>query len=187
VKQVVKLEIRYQHDLAVTNVMPLKTVAGQGFNCHINVTVENQGVYTETFNLTLYANATVVAAMQNLSLVSITSTTITFVWNTTAFAYGNYTISAYASQVSGEIVTADNTLIDGWVIMTIPGDVKFDKTVNVLDLILIANHLGHTSGDGHVSYTKDWYDCMNTDINNDNQHNVLDLIITANHLGQTWP
>ena len=40
------------HDVAVTNVAPSKTVVGQGFSATINVTVANQGDYTETFNVT---------------------------------------------------------------------------------------------------------------------------------------
>lgn len=35
-------------------------------------------------------------------------------------------------------------------------------------------------------YTKEWYDCMNTDINNDAKHNVLDLIKVASNLGGSW-
>jgi len=45
------------HDVAVTNITPSKTVVGQGYSMPINVTVENQGDYTETFNVTLCANS----------------------------------------------------------------------------------------------------------------------------------
>jgi hypothetical protein len=93
---------------------------------------------------------------------------------------------ATADTVSGETDTADNTFNDSWVEVTIPGDTNGDQTVNVLDLILVANHLGHTNGDGHTPFTTDWYKCMNTDVQGDNVHNVLDLIICANHLGQHW-
>jgi hypothetical protein len=120
------------------------------------------------------------------SLQTGSSKTITFTWKTTDFAKGNYTINACIWPVEDEADTEDNTLTNGWVIVTIPGDVEFDKTVIVLDLILIANHLGHFNGEEHIPYSKEWYDCMNTDINSDNQHNVLDLIICANHLGETW-
>jgi outer membrane protein assembly factor BamB len=46
------------HDVAVTNVASSKTVVGQGFSAFINVTVANQGGYTETFNVTAYCNLT---------------------------------------------------------------------------------------------------------------------------------
>jgi hypothetical protein len=45
------------HDVAVTNVRSSKTVVGQGFSASINVTVANQGGYTETFNVTARADA----------------------------------------------------------------------------------------------------------------------------------
>jgi hypothetical protein len=42
-------------DLAITNLEPSKTVVGQNYNMRANVTVENRGDSTETFNVTLYA------------------------------------------------------------------------------------------------------------------------------------
>jgi len=91
-----------------------------------------------------------------------------------------------ASLVINERNTANNRFVFGIIAVTILGDVNGDKTVNVLDLILIVNHLGHTNGDGHTLYSSDWYKCMNTDVQGDNAHNVLDLILCANHLGQHW-
>ena len=67
----------------------------------------------------------------------------------------------------------------------IPGDVNGDMSVNVLDLILIANHLGHHATD-HAPYSLDWYTFNNCDLNGDGQVNVLDLITCAGHLGQSW-
>jgi hypothetical protein len=110
------------HDIAVTNVTKLKTVVSRGYSMTINVTVENQGYNTETFTLTVYANTTAIAA-QIVALTRGSSTTIPFTWNVpNAFPKGNYTISAYASPVLGEIDTADNTFVDDWVIVTFPID-----------------------------------------------------------------
>jgi len=44
------------HDIALTNVSPSKTVVGQGYSTNINVTVANQGDYTEAFNTTVYGD-----------------------------------------------------------------------------------------------------------------------------------
>lgn len=41
------------HDVAVTNLQPLKTVVVQGYFIRFNVTVENQGTEPATFNVTL--------------------------------------------------------------------------------------------------------------------------------------
>jgi hypothetical protein len=110
------------HDVAVTNVASSKTVIGQTYTANITVKVENHGNFTETFNVTVYANTTAIAT-QTVTLSNGHSTTIIFTWNTTGYAKGNYTIKAYAWPVRGEIHTADNTLVYGLVIVTIPGDV----------------------------------------------------------------
>jgi hypothetical protein len=110
----------------------------------------------------------------------------TLTWNTTGFSYGNYSISAYASPAEGETDTEDNALVDGWVLITIPGDVNGDKRVNILDCILIANHFGHVDGDGHTPGSKEWFDCANCDINSDSKTNVLDCIILSNNFGKSW-
>jgi hypothetical protein len=47
------------HDVAVTDVAPSKTVVGRNYSISINVTVENQGNYTETFDITTYYRETV--------------------------------------------------------------------------------------------------------------------------------
>jgi hypothetical protein len=123
---------------------------------------------------------------ENIQFSSNMTTSFEIAWNTTGFAYGKYIIKAYVDPVSYESNTTNNMLTGSSVIVTFLGDVNGDGTVNVLDLILIANHLGHTDGDGHIPYSLDWYRCINSDLNDDRSHNVLDLILCANHLGQHW-
>jgi len=111
-----------RHDVAVTSVKSSKPAVGQGFNDSINVTVTNMGLYTETFTVTSYANATSIAS-QNVTLTNGRSTTITFTWNTTGFAKGNsYTISAYAWPVLGEANLANNNFVGYSVQITKVGD-----------------------------------------------------------------
>ena len=120
------------HDIAVTNVTPSKTVVGQGYSLNINVTVANQGDYTETFNLTVYANETIIETKE-VTLSSGNSTTITFTWNTTGFAKGNYTISAHAEPVEDDDI-GDNNCTDGWIFVGWPGDLDADGDVDEDDL-----------------------------------------------------
>jgi hypothetical protein len=63
-------------------------VVDQGLNDNINVAVANQGSYTETFNVTVYADTTAIAT-QTATLAIGNSTTITFTCNTIGFDYGN--------------------------------------------------------------------------------------------------
>jgi hypothetical protein len=101
------------HDIAVTGITLSETVIHQGYSLNINVTVLNQGIYTETFNVTVYANTAVIDTRTSIVLNSKTSTTITFTWNTAGVALGNHRIKAEASIVPEETDTADNTFIDG--------------------------------------------------------------------------
>ena len=163
------------HDVAVTKVTPQKTVVGQGYNDRINVTVANEGDFIETFNVTTYADTTTIE-MKEVTLASGDSTTITFTWNTTGFAYGNYTISATADQVPGETDTADNTFVDGWVVVTIPGDINGDGKVDHKDLLLLASAYGSKTGDPRY--------IPEADINGDGKVDHRDLLILAANYGK---
>ena len=135
------------HDIGVTNLVTLKTVVGQGFCLCIEVKILNYGMYTETFTVTAYANTTVIAT-QTITLANRNSTTITFTWNTTGFAKGNYTISAHAEPVEDDDI-GDNNCTDGWVMVTWQGDLTDE------------NHLTPPGGvpDGKVDENDLWYFC----------------------------
>jgi hypothetical protein len=162
----------------VLSVNPLKTIVGQGYAMNINVTVENQGDYTETFNITIYANTNPIETKQ-ITLTKGASTTITHKWNTAGFVKGNYTIWAYAWPVQGETDTADNTFIDGLVIISIPGDINADTYVNVKDAVILGVAFGSKPGD------QSWN--PNADINNDGFINVKDAVILGANFGKTDP
>jgi uncharacterized repeat protein (TIGR01451 family) len=97
-----------QPNIAITNVSLSGFIIDRGSIMCINVTVLNKGYFSETFNLTLYANTTAIQ-MRNISLLPQSSNTLIFIWNTTNFAIGNYTISVHANPVTDEINTTDNT------------------------------------------------------------------------------
>ena len=121
------------HNVAVVNVLPSKTIIAQGFSASINISLFNTGEHTETFNVSLYANLAFVT-QQTVTLGNDASTTITLTWNTSGFARGNYTMKAIADTVEGEICTADNTCIDGLILVTWVGDLNADFDVDEDDL-----------------------------------------------------
>ena len=86
-----------------------------------------------------------------MSLNSGAETTLTFTWDTTDVDPGNaglnYTISAYAWPVLGEIDTANNTYIDGTIRVKYPGDVDGDGDVDPDDFIIFAGKYGSHYGD----------------------------------------
>jgi len=160
------------HDVAVYNVMTSKTIVGQSFTLHINVTVANEGDYAETFDVTLYANTTPLGS-QIATLASRSYTTITFTWNTTGFSKSSYTISAYATPTLGEVDTADNTLTNGIVKVVTPGDTNADGAVNILDLSGISAHWHPGPPIGPLGYNP------NFDINCDGSINILEISIIS--------
>jgi len=164
-------------DLAVTDVTLSKTIVGKGYSCKINLTVSNQGLDYETFYVTLYANTTTIET-QTITLTSKDYKTTTFTWNTTGFAYGNYTINAYVTPVPGEAFTVDNSLANGVVMVTIPGDTNGDSTVDVLDLDALVEAYGSTS------ISPNWN--PNIDTNNDGIVDIFDIRITGAHWGESW-
>jgi hypothetical protein len=139
------------------------------------VTIQNSGDYTETFNLTIRANATDVG-IKELTLASGDFIPVIIVWNTTGFSYGKYTISAYAWPVENETNTVDNTKTDGIVTVTIIGDIKGDGNVDIYDAILLAN--AYNTKPGYPNWNP------NADINCDNVVDIYDAILLANHYGQ---
>jgi len=159
------------HDIAIVNLAPSKNVIGKGYSIANNVTVINLGRSDETSNVTLYANQTIIGTLTNVTLPCGNCTTITFTWNTTGFAYGDYIIKAYAWPVPNETEATDNTLVDGIVFVTIPGDSSGDGLVDISDFAILGYYWFNVRG----------YD-PRTDFNNDNLIDISDFAI----LGYYW-
>jgi len=180
---IVWVKAREVHDVAVTNVTTCKDgclpmpVIGQNYTAHVNVTVLNKGDFPQTFNVTVYANSTEIGK-QEVTLNPGQNATIPFIWNTTGFAKGNYTISAIADTVLGETDTEDNNFTDGWVFVSIPGDIDGDTYVNIKDAVLLNAAFG--SQRGQPSYNP------NADINDDGSINIKDAVILGANFGKGW-
>ena len=145
----------------------------------INTVIFNYGNNTEIINVTMKANTTTIATISNIDISRRNCTAITFQWDAASFAYGYYTISVSVAPVLGEDDTGDNTMVYGMIIITIPGDVNGDRTVDVLDRAGIS---AHWSGPptGPLGYD------ANFDINGDGRIDVLDRAIASAHWGQHW-
>jgi hypothetical protein len=170
------------HDVAVTNVKtskdgckPMPTVPDNSF-ARVNVTVLNEGNFSETFNVTFFANATVVDTQTVVGLAPSAQTELAYKWNTTGWAHGNYTISAYATPVPSEVNIADNTFIDGTVKVVIPGDIKGDGIVDIYDAILLAAAYNSVPGQPNWS--------PNADLKTDDIIDIYDAIVLASHFNQ---
>ncbi|NIS78837.1 MAG: hypothetical protein GTO14_01085, partial [Anaerolineales bacterium] len=134
------------HDIAITNVIISTTDVMPGEPVDITVTVKNEGNFTETFNVTVYAdviayNMTLdifigdeitVGTQTGITLDAENSTTLpTLTWNTSGVAGETYTISANATVTSSvDDDPSDNTFIDDTVTVAWDHDLKIvDVTV----------------------------------------------------------
>jgi len=258
-------------DKAITSLIPSKTVVGQGHSVSINVTVEDQGDITETFNVMVFhgipppdqidpeirtlfwsigdvnkdgyidtIDINLITAVigsypghrmwnpnadinqdlivdaedlnivmdnyglniwihfglspspigkQTVTLTTKNSTTITFTWNTTGVAKGNYTITAYTHPVPPETDTTDNTYVNGWIIAAMPGDITGpdgypDGKCDMRDIYLVARAFG--SYPGHPRWNP------NVDITGpqglpDEKVDMRDVYLVARNFGKTEP
>jgi len=96
------------HDVAVISVVAPTTmvVIGQLVS-NINVIIANEGNFTETFDVTVYANTTLIGTRTGNALTSGYRTTLKFDWDTTDLIEGNCTITAEAILI-GDADLTDN-------------------------------------------------------------------------------
>jgi hypothetical protein len=164
------------HDIAAIGVEPLKTIVGQGYNMFIVVTVKNYGTSSETFDTALSANTTVVQ-IQPVTLASGDRAKLNFTWNTNAFSRRNYSMSAYAAPVSGETETYDNNSTATKIVMvSIPGDVNGDRTVELMDFFVVSS--AYNSSPGKPNWDS------NADTNNDGMVELMDFFVISQNYGE---
>ncbi len=173
------------HDVALTDVKtskdgcaPMPTVADDSF-LRVNVTVFNRGNFTETFDVTLYANLSVVGTQTVSALAVGAQTVLTYIWNVAGWAHGDYMISAYAVPVLEETNIADNAYTGSVIRVVIPGDINGDGTVDIFDAILLAGAYNAVPGRPNWS--------PNADINGSGIVDIFDAIILSNHYNQHYP
>ena len=164
--------------------IPMKNLVGRGYNVTIYVTIKNNSNFTESnIQVTVYwSNSTRIN--QTIGITSIPelhtgeSKRVNVIWNTNGIAYGNYTISAYAWPVIGELNTADNIFINEIPVhVGVPSNLSGqtpgvpDGIVNIFDIIYLVR----------LFMTKpkspNWN--PNADVNNDAVVNIFDINIAV--------
>ncbi len=174
------------HNLVVAQGSTDRVNAYQGQTVNANFTVANEGNMNETFKVFAYALSKNLSnpdvAIGNQSVIDLTpnsNITLTFNWNTTNVALGNYTISCYAAPVVGELYTSDNYWIIPYNILCehFPWDVTGDGYVGIDDIVAVAEHFGQDPGDPQWD--------PKYDINDDNYVGIDDIVATAEHFGES--
>jgi parallel beta-helix repeat protein len=164
-------------DIEVTKLTASKTILGKGYAATVMVTFENKGTKIETFNASVYSNSTLIYSDQ--VVIRMADLALSFKWNTTGFAYGNYILSANAKPDPTESNASNNIITGGNLTLTIPGDLNGDFSVDVYDAISLAGSYDFKTG------SQSWN--PNTDINNDGEVDILDALILSKHYGQSYP
>jgi len=108
-------------DVAIVSVVPSATAVDVGDLVNVTVRAVNEGFEMESFDLGVYCNEILVGELQVVDMAPSEEREFTFVWNTSGLAVGDYTVSANASVVPGEIDVDDNLLVDGVVRVGVPG------------------------------------------------------------------
>jgi uncharacterized repeat protein (TIGR01451 family) len=157
----------------------------QGWIVDINVTVKNNGNFSEPVWVTLYYNMTADELIDAypIELAPGQSYTLTFGWNGLGYGwntssvptcYGQgYTITAVAT-----IPTGSNMLSQGNMVVRIMGDVNGDGLVNMKDIALVARAFGSTPTSPNWNFA--------ADLNRDGLVNMKDMALVARNFGKIY-
>jgi len=180
------------HDVAIINVETSTNTAIRGETISIQVTAQNQGTYTETFEVKCYVNSTLVGSTTISLSAGQTKKMYPFSWNTTGALRGIYVISATASAVPGETDFVDNYRETAEPVeVRIKGDIcgMYNGRLSPIpDGVVDINDFMAASMPGHL-YTQepDWDPVWGPacDVNNDGRVGIMDLMIIGIHIGET--
>jgi parallel beta-helix repeat protein len=113
------------HDVAITDIAASKTIIIQGESVHVNVTLTNEGVYSETFNVTLYReilwgwyaeNDTFpLYVFTGVTLTPGSTVTLTVSITLPALPWGIYELKAIAGPVPDQTRVSDLVCTGGYI------------------------------------------------------------------------
>ncbi|MEM2293994.1 MAG: cohesin domain-containing protein [Nitrososphaerota archaeon] len=164
-------------DVAVVDVKPEMNYAYQGWIIQINVTVTNKGNLTETFDVKVYYDATIIGTLTVKDLMPNRNFTVTFYWDTKDVPpCRNYTISAEVTTVPYELKTDDNFLKNGWVKVKLMGDIDGNGVVDLFDAVLLSDAAG--TYEGHARWNPE------ADLDRNKYIDIFDAVILSVNSGK---
>jgi len=129
--------------IAVINLASTQNFVEEGFSANIVATVENTGSSTSSFYVTFCDNG-VPLDTQPVTLSGESSTVVSFIWNTTGYALGTCTLSAYAWSNSGETSLVSANSVSSTILVTCPDDLTGQYTVNFMDInAFVADYINY--------------------------------------------
>jgi hypothetical protein len=100
------------HNVAVTDITVSSAQVQRGDSVNITVTLKNEGSVSESFNVSLYLNSSLLETRPVLALGSNDEKSVVYNWDTSTVPSADYLIKAEASPVAGETNVTDNVLTD---------------------------------------------------------------------------
>ena len=167
-----------RRDVAITSVIPEFVEIYKGWKVNITVIAKNLGDIPETFNVTVFFNEFVIGMQEVKNLATNSSITLTFTFDSLQpyiEPCHNYTLKAEANIVPYEIDTTNNILIDGQVHIKLMGDINSDRSVNIIDAVLLCAIFGTNSSDPNWN--------PNADLNQDGYINIKDIVLLGINFG----
>jgi hypothetical protein len=81
-------------------------------------------------------------------------------------------------------------LFDGWVFISIPGDINGDRKVDLKDVFAVGKAFGSTRGSDGLYWHSPVKSCCphspNCDINDDGKVDLKDYYATCKNFGKSW-
>jgi len=166
-------------DVAILNVTSFPAAVYPGRLVNITVVASNEGEAPEMFNVTVYANTTVIGTQEVSHIAPGENVTLVFVWNTTGLSpCNNFTIWAEATTVPNEVNVDNNIFTDGYVKIKMLGDLNGDDVIDILDIVLATSCYGSTPGDPNwnpeADLARPW-----------NVIEICDIVTIASRYGRT--
>ena len=166
-------------DVAILDVTSFPATVYSGRLVNITVVASNEGEVPEFFNVTVYANTTIIGTREVSHIAPGENVTIIFVWNTTGLSpCNNFTIWAEATTVPNKVNVDNNIFTDGYVKIKMLGDLNGDDVIDILDIVLATSCYGSTPGDPNwnpeADLARPW-----------NVIEICDIVTIASRYGRT--
>jgi len=169
-------------DVAIDSVNLSRKWAFPGMKINITVLVENYGELTESFDVSVYYNDTLIATYPVSDLPPGAKLNLTFSWDTSSLnPCSSYTIKAEASYIQYEYNLSNNVLVGGSVKINILGDINGDGQTDGEDIAIIARAFG--SYPGHYRWDPDLDITGNEYLVPDGQVDGIDLLLVCKNFG----
>jgi hypothetical protein len=164
------------HDVAIVSVVSEGWVY-VGWTAHINVTAQNLGEYTESFDIKAYCNTTPIGTVHVSNLAPGSYYEAHFDLNTsTLLPCHNYTITGEATLVPYEYNETNNVLVGPSLKVRLMGDVNGDGKVDLKDVYIVSLAFG--SYPGHPKWNPV------ADLNRDGKVDLKDVYLVTKNYGK---